>query len=384
MTETSTKETANVLLILVGYLMLFIVAFLDTIRGPLLPILTTQLNLDYEQSSWIFISGNISAILMTLLMIPVLRKFGEIKISLFVSYLILLIFVLAFFVKNIFTLIIFSFCIGTAVSIVGALCNVFTLQGANGKYSLQIISGLHTMYGLGSLMSPLIAKWCLESNQDWPLVFATTLPLTLTLIFLLKNKINLPHHFDEKKMRLPINKNVLLLLSGFSFYVVAEVMTSMWMTTFFVKTKFLNVQDASFFVAKFFIIFTLMRFLTTYFVQEKWISIFIFLSLFISLVSFTLALCFQQMDFLPYTAFMSPIFPLFLSKIKIEMPPYFKELMFWIVISVQVMMAFFHHFMGWMIESGSIRLAFYIPFFSLIICGLSIFIFLKQNPKLAN
>jgi MFS family permease len=124
----------------------------------------------------------------------------------------------------------FAVVVGTAIACLGAISNVFLIQGTTVANRARYFCALHASYGFGSFLGPLIVSMIVAKNgYPWPWVFVICIPY-LVLLMVLFSRLN-PH---ERAGEVPpllkkLSKVQVTILSTFALYVVGEVLTSMWM-----------------------------------------------------------------------------------------------------------------------------------------------------------
>jgi len=178
-------------LIWFAYASLFFLGLSDNIRGPLFPEIIKEFSLSNSESSLFFALSSGMIIPAGFLSSFLLKKVGSVKalrIALFLS--VLGLFGIAILPKYFLILgaaIIFGFAFG----IMGVTQNVMVIEAAPHAELQKWQSGLHSMYGLASLVAPMVVLFLYHVHPVWRIsfYFIAVLGLLLFLItFLIEKK----------------------------------------------------------------------------------------------------------------------------------------------------------------------------------------------------
>lgn len=164
----------------------------------------------------------------------------------------------------------FSFLFGFSLGIIGLIPNILVPMGSTPERKQRMLSGLHTMYGLASLMAPLLAAVVghFSGNWRWTFAAASLAPLLLLIYSLHSSHKSLhtkatyeaeSHKANKKKNLKP------QLWIGFmlSFAVAAEIMFSSRLALYLQRTLNYDMEASSLYVSYFFVSMMLGRFLFT-------------------------------------------------------------------------------------------------------------------------
>src|SRR5690606_29575074 len=97
--------------------------------------------------------GHIAAVGCTYLVAVGLNKYTERTVTIATCLVGVLSGVAAIFVKDLASLMVLAILLGSATSSMGAMCNVLVLEGTPVPLQGRTLSGLHMMYGIGSIFA---------------------------------------------------------------------------------------------------------------------------------------------------------------------------------------------------------------------------------------
>ena len=146
----------------------------------------------------------------------------------------------------------------------GSICNILTIKGSPAHLRGRILSIQQVMYGLGSFLGPM--TFALFYNGGFPWWSAITLLSFVNFVLAVIIFRVVPDEAvsesetsnSEKKLQLKVLVPIVL----FAIYVGGEVLTSMWMTTYYTKVLNYQAAEASQLASFFFIAISASRFLS--------------------------------------------------------------------------------------------------------------------------
>ncbi len=344
-----------------GLLVLVIEAFFDNVRGPLIPVFTQTLNIDYSKASLFVVWGCFLAVFFTLLLLPLMAKYPLRKISLSLCALSAIAVGFSFLVRGFLTLNFFAVIVGAVVALMGVLCNILVVEGTDLHHRSRAMCMLHMMYGFGSLVAPLVVRFFLERGINWPWVFVAILPVIILTSILLR--VSLPaQEKDRVQVSLSAHLTALqwMIVVTFSIYVSGEVMTSMWMVTYLVESQSLSVAQAAPYLSGFFLVMALSRGLCFLSLRPSLEGIVLGLSLVLALFFFILGRSGHLWAF-PLVGLLGPYFPLYLSRISRSFPEEAHRLTVWILSAMQLALGLFHLFVGKLTDKLGVHVAYWLP-----------------------
>ncbi len=177
-------------LIVLSYLSLFIFGFLDNIRGPLFSDILESFNLTDGQGGAFFAMASLGSFAGGLL---AKRLFSSFKIWQINQWALLCILVGAFgtgWERDYSVVLLFSFIFGVGLGVLGVAVNVMVQRGSSEKKLRQMMSGLHSCYGLSALLAPFVVAYGYGKGFTWQeMIMGTSLlPLLIIVGVLFKRK----------------------------------------------------------------------------------------------------------------------------------------------------------------------------------------------------
>lgn len=238
-----------------GLFLMLVDAYLDNMRGPLLPVVTRVLSLPYGLSSWFFAAGNFASFFCVLLFIPLSHRFSDRKIAIGVCLLGIVCTMICTHVGGFVSLAVLATFWGSAVASFGAISNLLVLKGTDEKHRARYFCGLHMMYGFGSVIAPGLAGFMVESGYQWysPLLICLPIFILLAVYFAWL----FPHGSKAdgvERRRFRLNRAQTIVVVTFATYVGAEVMVSAWMVTYLTDFRHLPLSLAARYLTGFFLV----------------------------------------------------------------------------------------------------------------------------------
>lgn len=353
--------------ILISYLSLFVFGLCDNVRGPLFPEIMKAFGVSDAVGSWMYALSNISGFISSYLARYLLRRYDRHSvlqggaIALIISNLGLA------FAPNFGFFLFFSFTFGLSLGIVGLIPNVLVPLGSSAEKKQQLLAGLHAMYGVASLLSPLIAAGVqlVTGTWRWTFVVATLAPLSLIFYSLhsshknLHKKSELTAEFRKQNRKKNLKPQMFLALMV-SFCVAAEIMVSSRLALFMRREWNFDMERSSLYVTWFFVcmligrsLFAIVKFPTSIRNQlaasTALSAICIFLGIhahpfFLALVGFTVA----------------PFYPMSIAWISSKFPHDLDTAVSYMMTTDSVMLVLMHLSVGWLTDHFGIAQALYL------------------------
>lgn len=355
-----------------GLFLMLVCAYLDNVRGPLLPVLSRELGLPYGMSSWFFVAGNFASVFCTFLLIPLSRLYGDRALAASICALGTLSVVVATRIEGFPSLVVAASLWGSTVSLFGAISNVLILKGTDVSRRARFFCGLHMMYGFGSLAGPGIVGALLAAGWTWraPLWWLAPVFLASTAWVL----FTFPSGRDHGEMppgaaRLsPVQVKILL---GFCAYVAGEVLISTWMTAYLTDVRKLPIATAASYLTGFFLTMGATRALC-FLSLPPGLELFVLrASLVLSGALFALGHAGHLWAF-PLSGVLGPFFPLYMARMSREYPAQSRALTLWVLTSVQLTLVLFQLFLGSFADRVGLATAYWLP---LVMLGVTLAIF---------
>ncbi|HEX7675658.1 MAG TPA: MFS transporter [Bdellovibrio sp.] len=360
--------------ILISYLSLFVFGLCDNVRGPLFPEIMKTFAVSDSVGSMMYALSSISGFISSYMARHLLRRYDR-RTVLQGGAVALIISMIGMAAAPMFGLFLaFSFCFGLSLGIVGLIPNILVPLGASDKRKQQLLAGLHAMYGVASLCSPLLAAavQLATGNWRWTFVIATVAPISLILYSIhdshrdlhKKSEVTAETHKHNRKMNL---KPQLFLALMVSFCVAAEIMVSSRLALYTRRELNYDMEKSSLYVSYFFVcmligrsMFALVKFPTSIrnqlSISAIASAIFIMLGthihpIFLALVGFTVA----------------PFYPMSISWISSKFPHDLDTAVSYMMTTDSVMLVVMHLAVGKITDVSGIKNALYLgPFFLIV------------------
>jgi MFS transporter, FHS family, glucose/mannose:H+ symporter len=371
--------------IFTGLGLLLCSSFFDSLRGPLLPVLSQELNLPYEKVSLFLVMGYLAAMAFGRVLISLVERFSYRRIGALLCLLAPLTAAFSFLVGGLGTLITFGILVAVTSSSIGSVANLFVLHGTDAPFRARFYGLLHAMFGLGSQAAPFFVGILLAHGWDWRWLFLLgSLPILLlgawTQLGLPAEKVT-----DEVAPARPpafrwISLQGLLVLA-FALYVAAEVLGSIWLVAYLVEVRGFTVANAAPYATGFFVVMTATRF-ACYAVRNDRVEKFLIVGgLGVGLVSFVVGLSGYPLAF-SLVGLVGPYFPLVLARMSRLLPAQAPSLTLRTLIVAQGTLAVCHFGMGYLATTFGMALAYQAPVVAYSLALLAIVTFLRVEHRL--
>lgn len=153
--------------VFVAYVSLFVLGFLDSVRGPFFPDITNDLNLTDSVASLFFVVASTMTIFSGRIT-PWLVERTSLSFCLKLAQLLIGIGCLGFSVSfALSTLLISAVVFGLGFGFINVGQNLLILEGAALHRRRQLFSGLHSVYALASLCAPIAVGVLVATGFDW-------------------------------------------------------------------------------------------------------------------------------------------------------------------------------------------------------------------------
>jgi fucose permease len=295
------------------FLAFFIFGLTDNLKGPTLPAMLTELNIDYGTGGNIFFSLYLGFLIATLITGILADRFGLKTVILLAAT------CLALGVGGYSSFSTASM-LGLSLLVVGFGLGGFEL-GPNalvvnlyherkGLY-LNLMAVLH---GLGSLAAPLFTDWLFSMDASWRTVYRWDLALIGVFILLIA-MLRFPKNEESSQIdfrhipQIAFKGQLPWFHAAIAVYVAVEIGMATWLVTFLQDIRGLSVTDSNRALALFFAMIMIGRFLGSFFVQRVGYLRSIMIASFGALACIMVGLM-GAWIFLPLTGFfLSIIFP---------------------------------------------------------------------------
>lgn len=341
-------------LIIISYSCLFVFGITDNARGPLFSEILRYFHVSNSTGALLFAISSLSGFLISFLSIFIFRNIERKKLILSANIL-MVISLLGLGFSPSFTFFVISSCLfGLSSGMLGLFPNILVPIGSTIEKRQQLIAGLHAMYGVASLLAPLLVALIYSCFHNFHYLFLslTIFPILL-FIYTLKidsellerNRNNQTSsgrkNFFQKKTLVQM-----FLAISLSFTVIAEVMLSSRLALFMENVHHKDIKGASFDVSLFFFLMLIGR---TFFAIKKFrasvptqltiLGSIVILLIYLGVKSHPLYLVFTGL-------FVAPYYPLMASYIAEQFPHDLDQAMSIMIGLDSMMLTSMHLFIG--------------------------------------
>lgn len=375
----TTQARADYRFLFGGFSSLLVVAFLDNARGPLIPVLLKQLDIPYEIAGLFLTVGNIAAVAATFFLGRALQRWGERHVAIWVCFFACLPGLLAPWIDGRALLLLLGILLGASVALLGSLCSILTVKGSPPLRAGRFVSFQQVMYGVGSLIGPLLFQTLIAWEKPWWwLLSAASLALFilgLSFILILPHEDVLPAP-EIAAHDTPLRLRNLIIIAMFALYVGGEVLASMWMSSLMVAKQGKSPAEAARYLMYFFLLMAITRFLCFLWVKPQRETPVIIGCL---LAGIILSLMGQAgiSWALPAMGVMGPFFPLCIARLSVRFPQNWRQMTIFVYGGMQVTLALMHVSVGRLADHIGLDKAFYLSPSLLFLC----FVLLVASPN---
>lgn len=289
--------------VLLAYLTLLSQSLIDNARGPAYPELLSSLNISATRGSMLFAVASLAGLLANLTARWWLGIFSLLQTTLLSLFLMSLGSYLlgTSNLDRLWMLELSSFIMGIGMGSANISMNLLIAKGTPESRRRQFYSGLHSIYGLGSLSAPLLlSSFYIFHPQNWGQFFQwlAVLPALTGIIFVLnRNHFHLENSHQNSQTRpirralkAPVNLQTRLGFGMiFGLYVASEIIISSRLVIYLQSAHHFSADQSRMALSAFFIFLLLGRLLFTIIPTKgsslRWLIISCFCTLCIYLAS---------------------------------------------------------------------------------------------------
>jgi FHS family glucose/mannose:H+ symporter-like MFS transporter len=352
-------------LIIISYAALFVFGITDNIRGPLFPEILKSFNVSDSMGSLMFALGSLSGFFASRFARELLYKFNRKHILQYACLGLSLSIVGLSFATHFYFFLLMSILFGIASGIIGLIPNILVPLGASVEKKQQLLSGLHSMYGIASLLAPLFVAVVNSFSGDWRTTYLLSAIFPFLLFLYCFHSSHEPYHqkpVSKNEAKKNATTNHFLPQLGMalilSFTVAAEVLISSRLALYTRRELNFTLDQSSYYVTFFFVALLLGRLLFT--VKKFHVPLFwqIFTCQFFTVVCVALGLNFR-VEFLALSGFfVAPVYPLMIALISAEFPTDLDSAISTMMATDSTMLAIMHLTVGKLTDLFGIHLAF--------------------------
>jgi predicted MFS family arabinose efflux permease len=349
--------------ILLAYFSLFVFGLCDNIRGPLFPEILREFAVNDSVGSLMFALGSGASFAASHCARYFLRRFERRSVLQASSLLLSLALVGMAWAPSFQAFLFFSLCFGFSMGIVGLIPNILVPLGSAPGRKQQLLSGLHAMYGVASLLAPLLAASLGALTGSWRYTFALSALVPLSL---LAYSFHPSHGSLHRKQPLPVDhaqsrqrnfRPQLFLALMVSLSVAAEIMVSSRLALFMRRVWGFDLEGSSLYVTYFFVFLLLGRLLFTVVPFRQNVRALLSACLLCTMALFFLGLYVHPL-LLAATGFgVAPFYPLAISWISSEFPGDMDSAVSYMVATDSAMLILMHLLVGSLTDAVGIEAA---------------------------
>ena len=299
--------------IMAAYVSLLSLGLVDNTRGPFLPDLTHDLGFTDTQASLIFVVPSFFSFLGSQFSSVLIYRFHPSRGIRYGMFIMGCGFLALGKMTGIWGLVLFGGLFGWGFGMVNVFEHMAIQMGATEKTRRKLLSGLHSMYALASLIAPLLVKYLYALQWTWREGFASVamLPIVMSgLFFFLEG--NGPKKVLEKPREKTTKGHVVQYIYvglAIACYIGSELAISSRMTLYVRRYTDATPEFSTYYLAAFFLLLFIGRILFMIFDLARWRSeIILRWSFILSFFSFLCGLLFSPWFMSLCGALMAPCF----------------------------------------------------------------------------
>lgn len=307
-----------------AYSSLFIFGLVDNLRGPLYPEVINVFGVSNGLSSWMFTLTSLVSFLVTAFNHWWLKRLGAVapmKVAMLFHAAALMLMGLSALAQSpaYFALFLFAgLLLGIGMGIQSVGVNLVIAKVSSPVTGAKLFSGLHSMYGAASFLSPLLMGAVFRYAISWQyfLIACALIPLVHLVIFYRLPALGITPE-GKSAQTLPFGQT---LMPGaiFSFYVASEILVSSRLVFYLKEVGKLKIEHASLGLTVFFVLLLAGRALFSFITPTLSRLSLLRLSAGLTLALFLLALLHHPLWLALSGASMSYFFPYGMDYVKLK------------------------------------------------------------------
>jgi MFS transporter, FHS family, glucose/mannose:H+ symporter len=246
--------------IIMAYLSLLVLGLADNIRGPIFPELIQQFALSDSKAALFFSFTSTMTLVSGFLTQYLMNRIGQVRTLQF-SLVILTFALLGIGLSENFLMVLFfAIFLGIGIGTMGVAQNVLVIMASPAEKLQQYQSGLHSMYGLASLLAPLVVYLNMKVSSHWQSSFISTAVVSfvcLVVTFLFPFKIS--DNIVKAKEFVAKKREQIYFAFILAFYVAVELLVSTRIALYVRREFAYDLNQSSFITSAFFLFLLLGR-----------------------------------------------------------------------------------------------------------------------------
>lgn len=333
-------------------------------RGPLLPAVTSLMSLDFGAAGLIISLGNLVAMTTTWLLMPLLNRWSLRRVGISVLSYTVITCAATYFVDSSTRLFLWGALVGGCISTMGSLSNLYVQSGIEPARRGQMMSALHSLYGLSSFFAPWVAGIVLTNPENWRHLFIAVSPAAGALaVFIFFKGPKSAGKQETKANAQPMSLAPIHILTIFVLiaYVVGEVLITTWMPSFLTQVYHMSIQEASRYTSMFFAAMLVTRVMCGIWARPRWHRALIWGSMLLALIFFVTARLTGWLWLLPFAGVFGPFFPLYVTWVSLRFPERDRSMVIWMLSGMQAGLSIMNLITGKLADIAGFGIAYWVP-----------------------
>lgn len=390
MNSTKMSKTNNILPILFIFLMMILSAICDSVRGIFIPVFRNDFSINNTSIGIMLTSASLGYIVCTYIGGVLCERIGQKKVF-SLGYVFIIISLLVLYISPNFIVLLFGiFFLNVGQSLMGIATNTL-VPVLFLSFQAILMNLTHFCYGLGSAFAQRFAGIMLYKGITWRKIYLMVAIFAFVMfIFFIFIKIPEPHktknNFNIDKKKIFKDKLIYFYIFAIGFYVFAETGTGNWFVNFMEKNYNYNKSQSSFYIAIFFAVFAIGRFIGGFIIEKTGYINTVLISSIFALVFYSVGLMLGEVGLIIISAagfFFSIVFPtiiLTISKVFEENSAYVTGIIVTFGSATSMVM---NQLMGYLNDKVSLYIAYWLIPISLVISIVFIYlIYINTKDKL--
>ncbi len=354
-----------------GVFFLLLSAYMDNVRGTLLPVLSQLYLLDYQQAGQFLVLGQLGAFVATAILLPISNRWTLRRIGIVACLVCVLISISSYFVSSKFMALAWGGCLGAGIAFLGSLSSLFSEKSADLEYKTRAMAACHATYGFASFFAPIIASTVLVKKIEWQYLYIALIPaLFLLSLFCFKfAPQNMTSDLSQHKQSIKLSRKQWFSVAVVIFYVGGEVLSAMWMTSWFLSVG-KTIEEGAWATSLFFMLMTLTRLACAFFAKPQWVKSILWLSILVPSLLFSLGRVFEIYWLIPFMGLVGPFFPLFVAYSSANNPAQSRTIIIWMLTAMQGLLAVVNLATGYFADHFGLGTAYWLPVLLMGICAI--------------
>lgn len=286
------KKSHKIYAIVASFIVMFIMAITESIRGILIPSFKQDFNVTDTQIGYLLAAATLAYVLGTYIA-GKLSKYRNQKQLVIIGMIISAVGFLGTSFAQVYIYLVLGYIILT-IGIGFVVLGLNTIVPAiKVLYISVIINTLHFFYGVGATVTQRVAGYLVANGVSWRHIFLAFVAMYVAGI-IIYSFVEQPHKVKEEMNDETIYRYerplIIMFCIGLGFYVAAEVQTANWLLNYLKEIYQYNADQASKYVAAFFGMLAVGRLLGGYILEKIGYLRGIIIALILALTSYSIGL----------------------------------------------------------------------------------------------